>query len=597
MIGKNTFHGLVAALALGLALVAHSPLATATPSIVKTAHTSCPIRGALSAFAVPSKFLSRALSPSSPASETLTAGLSPTWVTAPKTQPLVRLAATTLDPAATAKKQAAADAAEEAAAAKAKEARKASASTALDVHVMGLSIHHAEVAVREKLAIPQDQWVAAAAELVAFSGGAIEEAAVLSTCNRFELYLGASDARGAMRMASKWLESRSGLGQATLRRNLFMLSGEDAGWHLLRVSAGLDSLVVGEGQILAQVAACYQAASQQADEAEGTEAGSGGKVLSRLLNTAVAAGKRVRAETAISKGAVSISSAAVEFSQQALPQDANGLLLSEARVVIVGAGTMTRLLVTHLKSHGVTKIVLVNRSVGPGSRAAELAAEHDEVEWVLKTPDEMYGAIADCDVAFMSTSATEPIVTVDGLNAHVFNGEAPRAKGPEGQDVPLSVVDISVPRNVETAVDAMAPGAVFSYNVDDLKAVVARNTASRKREMLEAEALLQEELAAYLGWHQSLGAVPTIAKLQESAEAMRAAEFSKNEKKLKNLSDKELEAVERLSRGIVNKLLHGPMSHLRSPEDMESKRRTLSTLSALFQLDKTQKGGKKGKKN
>lgn len=591
MIGRKTFHGLVAALALGLTLVAHSPLATATSSVVQTSQTSCPIRGALSAFAVPSKFLSRALS-SSPSSLSLPSKL--TWVTAPSSRgPATALGATTLDPAAAAKAQASEEASKEAK----DKARQQSASTALDVHVMGLSIHHAEVAVREKLAIPQAEWVAAAAELVAFSEGTIEEAAVLSTCNRFELYLGSSNARAAMRVASKWLEQRSGLAQGVLRRNLFMLSGEDAGWHLLRVSAGLDSLVVGEGQILAQVAACFQAATQPADEEVGAPAGSGGKVLSRLLNTAVAAGKRVRAETAISKGAVSISSAAVEFSIERLPKDA-GLALADARVVIVGAGTMTRLLVTHLKSHGVTKIVLVNRSVGPGSRAAELAEEHPEIEWVLMTPDQMYDAIADCDVAFMSTSATEPIVTVEGLNAHVLGGSGSRAKGPSGETVPLSVVDISVPRNVETAVDSMAPGSVFSYNVDDLKAVVARNTASRKREMLEAEALLKEELAGYLGWHQSLGAVPTIAKLQESAEAMRAQEFAKNEKKLKNLSDKELEAVERLSRGIVNKLLHGPMSHLRSPEDMESKRRTLSTLSALFQLDGKQGGkGKKGKKN
>ena len=163
---------------------------------------------------------------------------------------------------------------------------------------------------------------------------------------------------------------------------------------------------------------------------------------------------------------------------------------------------------------------------------------------------------------------------------------------------PLSIVDISVPRNVETAVDSMA--GVFSYNVDDLKAVVSRNTAMRKREMLEAEVLLREELANYQGWHQSLGAVPTIAKLQETAESFRLAEFTKNEKKLKNLSEKELDAVERLSRGIVNKLLHGPMAHLRQPESVEDKGRTLKTLSDLFGLerkpgDNNRRGGKRAR--
>jgi glutamyl-tRNA reductase len=526
----------------------------------------------MTAFVVPGRLLS-ALGRSASHLEPL--GLSP----------LVAMHATTVQPGTTAAAKPASTVSNGVMGAIVKEAkREADATVALDTHVMGLSIHHAAVDVREKLAIKGPEWALAAAELVAYSNGVVKEAAVLSTCNRFEIYLGAADAKAAFSVTAKFFAERSGLGQAVLRRNLFMLSGEDAGWHLLRVAAGLDSLVVGEGQILAQTAACYAAATQLADDETGAVAGSGGKVLSRLLNTAVAAGKRARAETAISKGAVSISSAAVEFSQKQLPLDL-GLPLSGARVVIVGAGTMTRLLVTHLKSHGVSKIVLVNRSVGPGSRAQELADEHPEVAWDLRTPDHMYAAMAECDVAYMSTSAEEPIVTVDGLTQHVFGIRDVGAKA-------LSVVDISVPRNVETAVDQLA--GVFSYNVDDLKAVVARNTASRQREMLEAESLLREELAAYRGWHQSLGAVPTIAKLQASAEVMREAEFNKNQKQLKNLSDKELEAVERLSRGIVNKLLHGPMAHLRAPENQEDKRRTLSTLSALFKLDDD--GKKKGKK-
>lgn len=559
MMAMSTFKNLLLLLSCSVALIAHSPVATASPAGMMS---SCPIRSAMTAFVAPGRMLTQ---------------LGRQHRSVEPLAPPTALAATTLQPDTVSPDTVSTDGA-------AGVKKRAAAATALDTHVMGLSIHHAAVDVREKLAIKGDEWAAAAAELVTFSDGVIKEAAVLSTCNRFELYLGAADAKAAFSVTAKFLSERSGLGQAVLRRNLFMLSGEDAGWHLLRVSAGLDSLVVGEGQILAQVAACYAAATQLEDADSGAVAGSGGKVLSRLLNVAVAAGKRARAETAISKGAVSISSAAVEFSQKQLPLDL-AVRLDEARVVIVGAGTMTRLLVTHLKSHGVTKIVLVNRSIGPGSRAQELVDEHPEVTWELKTPDDMYAAIAACDVAYMSTSAEEPIVTVAGLEGHVFGARDVASKA-------LSVVDISVPRNVETAVDAL-PG-VFSYNVDDLKAVVARNTASRQREMLEAEDLLREELGGFRGWHQSLGAVPTIAKLQASAESMRAQEFDKNHKQLKNLSDKELEAVERLSRGIVNKLLHGPMAHLRAPENQEDKRRTLSTLSALFKLDDD--GSKKGKK-
>jgi glutamyl-tRNA reductase len=582
MISKSSFHGLIAAFVCGLCMIAHTPLANATFSPAQAPRTQCPIRSALLAFTTPSAKLLAGLRASSKASASSRLVASPraAGATVLRVASIMPQLAGESAPAPKLSANVEIETAAKKAAAAA--ARAATAGAPLDVHVMGLSIHHATVDVREKLAIKQPDWAKAAAELVASSGGVIEEAAILSTCHRFELYVGASDSRAAMRCAAAWLEVRSGLSQGKLRKNLFMLSGEDCGWHLLRVAAGLDSLVVGEGQILAQVAACFQCATQAADDAAGVVAGSGGKVLSRLLNVAVAAGKRVRAETAISKGAVSISSAAVEFSMERLPK-VIGKSLAEASVCIVGAGTMTRLLVTHLKSHGVTKVVLVNRSVGPGSRAQELADEHPDVAWTFATPDGMYAAVAQCDVAYMSTSAEEPILTVQGLNSHVFPTRDVKERG-------LAVVDISVPRNVETAVDALA--GVASFNVDDLKAVVARNTASRRREMLEAEALLKQELGEYLGWHQSLGAVPTIARLQESAEAMRMEEFAKNEKKLKNLSDKELEAVERLSRGIVNKLLHGPMAHLRAPEAVEDKRRTLSTLSALFKLD----GASKGKK-
>ena len=393
-----------------------------------------------------------------------------------------------------------------------------------------------------------------------------------------------------MRSATMFFAERSGLSQGVLRRNLFMLAGEDASWHLLRVSAGLDSIVVGEGQILSQVSKCYQAATQVVDE-ENPIAGSGGKVLARMLNTAVASGKRVRSETSISKGAVSISSAAVEFSVDRCPKDLTKPL-KECGVAIVGAGTMTRLLVTHLKSHGVEKITLINRSIGPGSRAQELVEEHEDVAWELATPDQMYEKMALADVVYMSTSSEVPIVDREGLAAAGLNA----------RDTPIDIVDISVPRNVDNDVSDLEKEGIFSYNVDDLKAVVARNTAARRKEIIEAEKLLKEEHQGYHGWHQSLGAVPTIAKLQERAEVMRAEVTKKELKKLRDLSDKELDAVDRLSRGIVNKLLHGPMSHLRSPESAEEKRRSLNTLAGMFKLEEEAgkrskgKGGKRGQK-
>lgn len=226
-----------------------------------------------------------------------------------------------------------------------KKKKKVSSMTPLEVHVIGLSHHNAVVEVREKLAVPEAQWNEASGALC--ESGVIAEACTLSTCNRFEIYFSAHDSYAAFHEAMSYLERRSGLSQQELRKNLFLLSGEDAIWHLMRVSGGLDSLVVGEGQILSQVKQAYTRGMEPT--------GSGGKVVSRLLNSAVAAGKRVRSETGISKGAVSISSAAVEFSQMRCPKDL-GKPFDESRIAIVGAGKMSRLLMIHMASQGVSKV-------------------------------------------------------------------------------------------------------------------------------------------------------------------------------------------------------------------------------------------------
>lgn len=483
-----------------------------------------------------------------------------------------------------------------------------------------MSIHHAQVEVREKLAIAEADWNTAANEITA--SGDVEEAAVLSTCNRFEVYYAASDARAAMAHVTQYLSERSGIPISTLRQNLFMLSGDDAVWHIMRVSGGLDSLVVGEGQILSQVRQCYLHSVE--------EDGCGGKVLARLLNNAVAAGKRVRSETAISKGSVSISSAAVELSEMVALQDLN-LPFSEARLAVVGAGKMTRLLITHLASRGLEKITIVNRSVG---RPQELQEQFPDVDIEIKLMDDLWDVVGRSDIVYTATSSVDYVIDEQKLEE---NGLA------SGR--PLMLVDISVPRNVGEdcknvsilreyisflekfsfdfvhlcviksdcfyvyltfcfcpsllpMLSVQIP-SVAAYNVDDLKAVVAKNTAMRQREMVEAELLLREEAAAYVAWRESLSAVPTINQLQERADAFRQEELKKCTRKLSNanLSDKELEAVERLSRGIVNKLLHGPMAHLRKTESIEGKQATLKELNAMFRLGEEANGSRGRRSN
>jgi len=442
----------------------------------------------------------------------------------------------------------------------AKRARRlAAAERPLDVFVVGLSHHNAAVETREKLAIPEAEWEAAAKEIVASSEGAVEEAAVLSTCNRFEVYFAAREARAGFAAASLYLQRRSGLPMSTLRESLFMLSYEHATAHALRVAAGLDSLVVGEGQILAQMKACY---------AHAVDGGAGGKVTTRLINAAVAAGKRAREETDIAKGAVSISSAAYELAAARATEDV-GKPFAEARVAVVGAGTMTRLLLTHMAAHGLKKCVLLNRSEPRARELAEEFKDSVDVEVVATGGDSALLAprVAEADIVFTSTSSESYVVDKASL---------------EGRAAPLMLVDISVPRNVEPACDDLPN--VAAYDVDSLKAVVARNTAKRRREIVAAERLLEEDCADFRGWVASLGAVPTITQLQRKAEQLRVDEMKRANAKLKHLSQREIEAVERLSRGIVSKLLHGPMSTLRDSSAAHAKKTPLGLVKRMFQI-------------
>lgn len=317
------------------------------------------------------------------------------------------------------------------------------ASRGLQVHCVGLSIHHAEVEVREKLAIPEDQWNEASTALCA--DGDVAEAAVLSTCNRFEVYYSATDARAAMASVTKYLADRSGLPVSTLRKNLFMLSGDDAVWHIMRVSGGLDSLIVGEGQILSQVRQCHLHSIE--------DDGSGGKVLSRMLNNAVAAGKRVRSETAISKGSVSISSAAVELSEMLSMKDLN-LPFSEARLAVVGAGKMTRLLITHLASRGLEKIIIVNRSLG---RPQELQEQFPDIDIEIKLMDDLWDVVGRSDIVYTATSCADYVIDEQKMEE---NGLA------SGR--PMMLVDIAVPRNVGEDCNNVRSRAVLLPNFHNM---------------------------------------------------------------------------------------------------------------------------------
>ncbi len=426
----------------------------------------------------------------------------------------------------------------------------------MNIAVVGLSHQTAPVEVREKLSIPSTQVADAIADL---SGSPyIEEVSILSTCNRLEIHIVATETENGVRDVMRFLSEHSKLGLGELRPHLFVLLQQDAVTHLMRVSAGLDSLVLGEGQILAQVKHALSLGQQH----KGV-----GRVLGRLLKDSIKAGKRVRTETNLGTGAVSISSAAAELALMKVER------FDDCHIAILGAGKMARLLVQHLVSKRANKITLLNRTI---ERANELAAQFGDVAIVTGTLDTMLEAVVAADVVFTCTSSVEPILHRENLEPVLLNQQ------PDGSQT--LVFDIAVPRNVHSNINEIE--AVFAFNVDDLKAVVAQNQESRRQMAMEAELLLDEEVEAFMDWLRSLDTVPTISSLRNKVESIRTQELEKAMSRLgSEFSEKHRGVVEALTRGIVNKILHDPMTQLRSQRDIEARDNAMETLQVLFNLE------------
>ncbi len=424
----------------------------------------------------------------------------------------------------------------------------------MNIAVVGLSHKTAPVEVREKLSIPEPQVEQAIAKLCAFPH--IEEVSILSTCNRLEIYVVVGETEHGMREVGQFLSDHSKLPVQTLRPYLFTLLHQDAVMHLMRVASGLDSLVLGEGQILAQVKHCHKLGQQH----NGV-----GRTLNQLLKQSLAAGKRVRTETSIGTGAVSISSAAVELAQMKVPTLAN------QRIVILGAGKMSRLLVQHLISKGANDITVLNRTL---DRAQELSKQFPEAKLKLKLMTEMLPAVAQADIVFTGTSATQPLLDRANLETVLESNQS------------LMLIDIAVPRNVDADVNDLAH--VRAFNVDDLKAVVAQNQQARRQMALEAEALLEEEVESFDAWLRSLETVSTISSLRDKVETIRVQELEKALSRLgSEFGDKHQDIIEALTRGIVNKILHDPMVQLRAQQDIEARKQAMDTLCTLFNLETT----------
>ncbi|KAK4794718.1 hypothetical protein SAY86_012712 [Trapa natans] len=428
--------------------------------------------------------------------------------------------------------------------------------------VIGLSIHTTPVEMREKLAIPEAEWPRAIAELCNLNH--IEEAAVLSTCNRMEIYVLALSQHRGVKEVTEWMSKTSGIPVSDLCQHRFLLYNKDATQHLFEVSAGLDSLVLGEGQILAQVKQVVKV---------GQGVGGFGRNISGLFKHAITVGKRVRTETNIASGAVSVSSASVELALMKIPESSH----FNARMLVIGAGKMGSLVIKHLVAKGCTKMVVVNRSE---ERVAAIREELKGVEIIYKPLSEMMACAAEADVIFTSTASGSLLFTKENVK------DLPPV-GPEVGGLRL-FVDISVPRNVGSCISEVSGTRV--YNVDDLKEVVAANKEDRLRKAMEAQAIILEESKQFEAWRDSLETVPTIKKLRAYAERIRLAELEKCLAKLgEDLPKKSRRAVDDLSRGIVNKLLHGPMQHLRCDDgdgrDLSETLENMHALNRMFSLE------------
>lgn len=424
--------------------------------------------------------------------------------------------------------------------------------------VLGLSVHTCPVEMREKLAIPEAEWPRAIEELCNLNH--IEEAAVLSTCNRMEIYVVALSQHRGVKEVTEWMSKTSGVPVSEICQHRFLLYNNDATQHLFEVSAGLDSLVLGEGQILAQV-------KQVVKVGQGVVGF--GRNISGLFKHAISVGKRVRNETNIAAGAVSVSSAAVELALMKLPGPSH----TTARMLVIGAGKMGKLVIKHLVAKGCTKMVVVNRSE---ERVAAIREEIKDVEIIYKPLTELLSCAAEADVVFTSTASESPLFFKE-------NVQALPSVGPKVGGIRL-FVDISVPRNVGSCVSELGNSRV--YNVDDLKEVVAANKDDRLRKAMEAQAIITEESKQFEAWRDSLETVPTIKKLRAYAERIRIAELEKCLSKMgDDLPKKERRAIDDLSRGIVNKLLHGPMQHLRCDgSDSRTLSETLENMHALNRM-------------
>lgn len=420
------------------------------------------------------------------------------------------------------------------------------------LHCLGLNHRSAPIAVREAVALddePQRRLLSGCGRCPGLAESQTKELTVLSTCNRVELYaVLATDSPDPLRVM---LSESSGVDELVLSPHLYHLKGVDAARHLMRVAAGLDSLVVGEPQILGQVAEAHLLAQRL---------GASGPVLTRLFQTAMHAGKRARAETAISHNPASVSSLAVALAAREVGS------LAAAQVLVIGAGEMAELVVQALRKRQARSITVINRT---GARAQGLAARWHATPYAFA---DLEGALRRADIVISSTGAPHTVVHPETVQ-RALQGRPDR---------PMVLIDIALPRDIDPEVGSLP--RVRLYDLDGLQARVADSLDVRARQIPQVEALVEEGLAGFSSWLAGLALTPIIAAVHRKAEAIRRRELAVVLRRLPNLDEGQVRRIEDFSRALVRKLLHDPTLSLKEASRNGDAARYVSLTSDLFAL-------------
>ncbi len=416
--------------------------------------------------------------------------------------------------------------------------------------LVGISHRTAPVELRERVdfqARGVDRALSALAER-----SAAREAVVLSTCNRAEMYVACDDVMVARSDLVRFVSEYNGVDTADLMPHVYDGADLDAARHLFRVAAGLDSLVVGEPQILGQVKEAHGVAS---------ELQAVGPVLNRLFHSSFVVGKRVRTETGLASGAVSVSFAAVALAKKIFGD------LKGRSVVVIGAGEMGKLTALHMKSQGAEHVTIVSRTMAHAVRTAEAIGGAAVAPW-----EELDATLAAGDIVITATGAATPILT----KTHVAAIMRPR------RSRPLFLIDIALPRDVEAAAGEIEQ--VFLYNIDDLQATVRDNLARRTSEIARAEGIVADEVEKFGVWFRSRGAIPTVVALRQRFETIRRAELERLDFKLSALPPEARARVDEITHLIVEKLLLTPTEQLKALGDAETVGAYSEALTRLFGL-------------